>query len=140
MRVQRIFAVLLTTVFLLSSLPVLAASSATSSSSRKPDKQTVSSAKKRATSKSKKGESSSREKNNKKKKTTTSSKKKTARVNINTATAGELTQLTGIGPKTAANIVAYRKKNGRFKKASDLLKVKGIGEQKLNKMKSQLKF
>ncbi len=65
---------------------------------------------------------------------------KAARVNINTADAEALTQLPGIGPKTAKSIIAYRKKNGKFKKAEDLLNVKGIGEKTLKKMKPQLKF
>jgi competence protein ComEA len=63
-----------------------------------------------------------------------------ARVNVNTATAAELTEIAGIGPKTAKKIVAYRKKHGKFKKADDLLEINGIGEKTLKKMKSQLKF
>ena len=50
-----------------------------------------------------------------------------AKININTATVEELTQLKNVGPKTAERIVAYRKAHGPFKTASDLVYVKGIG-------------
>jgi len=62
------------------------------------------------------------------------------RVNINKASASELTEITGIGPKTAKKIVDYRRKHGKFRNANDLLNVKGIGEKTLRKMKSQLTF
>ncbi|MFZ3048916.1 MAG: helix-hairpin-helix domain-containing protein [Desulfatirhabdiaceae bacterium] len=48
-------------------------------------------------------------------------------ININTATAGELAQIKGIGPKLADKIVEYRKANGAFKKAEDIVNVPGIG-------------
>ncbi len=67
-------------------------------------------------------------------------KKVAGKVNINTADAKALTQITGIGPKTAANIVAYRKKHGRFKSVDDLLNVKGIGDKTLKKIRSQIKL
>ena len=65
---------------------------------------------------------------------------KNEKVNINTANTEELTAITGIGPKTADSIVAYRKKNGKFKNANDLLNIKGIGEKSLKKMTPQLAF
>ena len=49
-------------------------------------------------------------------------------VNINTATAGELETLPGIGEKRAADIVADRAANGPFRIPEDLTRVKGIGE------------
>lgn len=49
------------------------------------------------------------------------------KININTATSGELTQLKGIGEKLADSIVQFRKENGAFKNVADLEKVKGIG-------------
>lgn len=52
------------------------------------------------------------------------------RVNINTAGAGELQSLPGIGPSTAAKIVDDRKANGPFKSCDDLKRVSGIGEKK----------
>jgi competence protein ComEA len=52
-----------------------------------------------------------------------------AKVNINTATVEELTQLQGIGPKYAAQIVEYREQKGPFASPEDLLKVPGIGQK-----------
>ncbi len=56
------------------------------------------------------------------------------RININTATAQELQTLPKIGPKTAAAIIKYRKQH-RFQKIDDLVKVKGIGKKTLAKLK-----
>lgn len=88
--------------------------------------------------------SDTKKKSTKKKTTKKSSKKSTkaftGKVNINTATAKELTLIPGIGPVTAKSIIAYRKKNGKFKSAKDLLNVKGIGEKTMNKMKPQVKL
>ncbi|TKB11723.1 helix-hairpin-helix domain-containing protein [Desulforhopalus sp. IMCC35007] len=61
-------------------------------------------------------------------------------VNVNTADEEMLTQLPGVGPATASAIVKYRKANGNFKSANDLLNVKGIGEKTLAKMKPFLNF
>ncbi len=59
---------------------------------------------------------------------------KTKIVNINKADVKELTTLPGIGEKTAQRIINFRKSNGKFKKKSDVLKVKGIGEKKFKKI------
>lgn len=56
-------------------------------------------------------------------------------VNINTATAEQLAELTGIGPSHAAGIVEYRQKNGPFKNPEDLMQVSGIGPKTLEKNK-----
>lgn len=64
---------------------------------------------------------------------TKQSKQLTGVVNINTATAVELTMLPGIGKSKADAIVAFRQTNP-FKSASDLTKVKGIGEKMLVKI------
>ena len=50
-----------------------------------------------------------------------------ARIDINTASALELEQLPGIGPKTAEAIVAYRVENGPFASIDAIVEVKGIG-------------
>lgn len=55
-------------------------------------------------------------------------------VNINTANETELEELPGVGPATAASIVAYRDANGPFRRVDDLLEVKGIGPAKLEAM------
>lgn len=51
----------------------------------------------------------------------------TPKININTASAEELTQLKRIGPKYAEKIVAFREANGAFKSVEDLVNVTGIG-------------
>jgi len=59
-------------------------------------------------------------------------------ININTASAGELDGLPGIGAKTAARIVEYRQKNGPFKKIEELMNVRGVGEKNFLKMKERI--
>jgi len=56
-------------------------------------------------------------------------------ININTASAEELTQLKGVGPSTAAKIVEFREKNGPFKKPEGLIQVPGIGQKTFEKNK-----
>ncbi len=57
------------------------------------------------------------------------------KININTASAEELTQLQGIGPKYAAKIVEYRDQNEPFASPEDLMKVPGIGQKTFEKNK-----
>ena len=59
-------------------------------------------------------------------------------VNINTAGAGELEKLPGIGPALAARIIEYREKNGPFRTADDITKVSGIGPAVLAKIRAQI--
>ncbi len=61
-----------------------------------------------------------------------------AKININTATVEELTELKNVGGKTAERIVAYRKANGPFKSPHDLTNVKGIGEKTIEKNKGRI--
>jgi competence protein ComEA len=61
-----------------------------------------------------------------------------ATINLNTATAGDLEKLPGIGQKVAARIVDYRQKNGPFKKVEELMNVQGIGEKSFLQIRSQL--
>lgn len=56
-------------------------------------------------------------------------------VNINTANASELQTLSGIGPSMAQSIIDERTKNGAFASVDDLMRVSGIGEKKLAKIK-----
>jgi competence protein ComEA len=55
--------------------------------------------------------------------------------NINTADLYELESLPGIGRVTALNIIDYRTQNGPFTEFDDLIKVKGIGEKKLEMLR-----
>ncbi|MDO6516465.1 Tex family protein [Zobellia uliginosa] len=48
-------------------------------------------------------------------------------VNINTASVPLLSYVSGIGPKLAENIVAYRNENGAFKSRADIKKVARLG-------------
>ena len=52
-------------------------------------------------------------------------------VNINTASAQELTALPGIGDGFAQSIIEYREANGSFETAEELLNVDGIGRARL---------
>ena len=61
-------------------------------------------------------------------------------VHINTATVDELCALNGVGPKLAEKIVGVRESQGPFKTPSDLKKVPGIGEKKLEKLLSGVNF
>ena len=56
-------------------------------------------------------------------------------ININTASAAELQTLSGIGPSMAQSIIDERTKNGPFASVDDLMRVSGIGEKKLAKIK-----
>jgi competence protein ComEA len=57
-------------------------------------------------------------------------------VNLNTASVAQLEGLPGIGKAMAERIVEYRQKNGSFKKAEDLMNVRGIGEKNFLKLKA----
>ncbi|RZL78781.1 MAG: ComEA family DNA-binding protein [Rhodococcus sp. (in: high G+C Gram-positive bacteria)] len=59
-------------------------------------------------------------------------------VNLNTATATELDALPGVGPVTAAAIVAWRTTNGMFTDISQLGEVDGIGPVRLEKLRGQV--
>lgn len=60
-------------------------------------------------------------------------------ININKAGTEELQNLNGIGAGLSKNIVEYREENGKFKQIEDLMNVPGIGENKFNKIKEQIK-
>ena len=56
-------------------------------------------------------------------------------LNINTATAGQLETLDGIGQVLAQRIVDYREAHGPFRSVEELIAVEGIGEGKLEKLR-----
>ena len=60
-------------------------------------------------------------------------------VNINEAGAEELAEnLIGVGPKKAQAIIEYRKENGPFYSAEEIVNVKGIGPKTLEKNKENI--
>lgn len=62
-------------------------------------------------------------------------------VNINKADAEMIADaLSGIGQKTAEKIVEYRSANGPFTAVDELLKVQGIGEKKLDKIRQDIQL
>lgn len=60
------------------------------------------------------------------------------KININTAFAGDLQLLPGIGEVTAERIIEFREQKGLFKKIEDLKKVKGIGDKKFEQLKEYI--
>ncbi|WP_416827306.1 helix-hairpin-helix domain-containing protein [Ectobacillus polymachus] len=60
------------------------------------------------------------------------------KVAINIATKEDIESIVGIGPTKADSIIRYREQNGPFQKIEDLLKVNGIGEKTLEKMKEEI--
>jgi len=56
-------------------------------------------------------------------------------VDVNRASASELDQLPGVGPATAAAIVAHRDANGPFGSVDDLEAVRGIGPTKVEALR-----
>ena len=56
-------------------------------------------------------------------------------VDLNAATVEELDRLPGIGPVTAAAIIAWRDANGRFTSVDQLGDVDGIGPARLEKLR-----
>ncbi len=62
-----------------------------------------------------------------------------AKININTASAEELTKLNGIGSNQAARIIEFREKNGPFKTPQDLTQVPRIGQKTFEKNKDRIR-
>lgn len=60
------------------------------------------------------------------------------KIDVNTATAEQLQEVKGIGPKKAEEIVKHRTDKGDFKSVDDLAKVKGIGEATVEKIRDQV--
>lgn len=60
------------------------------------------------------------------------------RININLASKEQLMQLPGIGESKAEAIVAYRNQHGSFMAVEDLLKIEGIKDGVLEKIKDKI--
>jgi|GEM_PF-3573092 len=63
-----------------------------------------------------------------------------AKINLNRASAEEIETLPGVGPKLAGEILAYREQGRVFRRAEDLLQVKGIGPKRLKRLEPFLTF
>lgn len=66
-----------------------------------------------------------------------SKKQVTGVVNLNTASQQQLDQLPGVGEKAAKRIMEYRAKTP-FTKTEELVRVKGFGKKKYEKLKPHL--
>ena len=60
------------------------------------------------------------------------------KVNINTASVQQLSELPGVGAKLAARIVEYRQKAGGFKATQELMNVQGVGEKNFARLQPHL--
>lgn len=60
-------------------------------------------------------------------------------VSLNSASEEELTELPGVGPATAAAIIAHREEIGSFSSVEQLMDVSGIGPAKFAKLKDKVR-
>lgn len=61
-------------------------------------------------------------------------------ININTASFEELQELPGVGPAYAERIIEWREEHGPFTEKEQLLEIRGIGERRLENMKSMIEL
>ena len=59
------------------------------------------------------------------------------KIHINTADEKKLDELPGVGPVMAKRIIEYRNEHGPFESVDDLTKIRGIGEEKLAKIREK---
>lgn len=59
-------------------------------------------------------------------------------IDLNTADSSALESVPGIGKSLSQRIVAFREKNGAFQSVDDLLKVPGIGEKSIQRLRPYL--
>ena len=59
-------------------------------------------------------------------------------IDINTADGAALESVPGIGKSLSQRILAFREKNGAFQSVDDLLKVPGIGEKSIQRLRPYL--
>ena len=59
-------------------------------------------------------------------------------VDLNSADSSALESVPGIGKSLSQRILAFREKNGPFQTVDDLLKVQGVGEKSIQKLRPYL--
>ena len=59
-------------------------------------------------------------------------------VNINTADASQIALLPRVGLKAAQRVVDYRTEHGPFKRATDLMQVKGFGDKTFDRLSAYI--
>ena len=62
------------------------------------------------------------------------------KISINHASVAELCAVPGVGPSLATRIIDYREQNGPFSNPKELLSVKGIGQNLLQKISPHIQF
>ncbi len=60
-------------------------------------------------------------------------------ININRASLEEIKRLPGIGHATAHRIVEYRTKNPPFRRVEELLIIRGISRQRLERIRGRIR-
>jgi len=60
------------------------------------------------------------------------------KIDLNRAGPRDLEKLPAIGPAMAKKIIDFRKESGDFQKVEDLMKVKGIGHKKFNRLREHV--
>lgn len=59
-------------------------------------------------------------------------------LDLNSATAEELTQLSGVGEVIAQRIVDWREENGPFRSIEEIMEVKGIGQAAFEEIRDSI--
>ena len=59
-------------------------------------------------------------------------------VDLNSATREQLMQVKGIGPSLADRIIEFRNEHGPFRRVEDMMKIRGVGEKSLAKLRPYL--
>jgi competence protein ComEA len=60
-------------------------------------------------------------------------------LDLNAADSLSLVALPGVGPATAARILAYRRQHGRFARVEELGEVRGVGPKRLEQLRAFLR-
>lgn len=61
-----------------------------------------------------------------------------SKININTASEAELTEITGVGATRAKAIISYREEKGGFRRVEDIKNITGIGDKTYEKIKDKI--